>query len=55
MDGIIKEVKHKKGYRKGCSMFNIVYNTDDIVIIVENENDVQRFVYNLTKPVRNVR
>ena len=33
-------------YRIGRSVFNIVCSADDVILIAENENDLQKLVYN---------
>ena len=48
MDNVIKEIKHMRGYRVGRSVFNVICYADD-VFIMENENDIQRLVYNFKK------
>jgi hypothetical protein len=42
---IIKSIKRMRGYRMGESMINLVVYADDIVLIAENEDDLQRMIF----------
>lgn len=46
MDKFIKKVKQMKGYRMSRNVLNILYYADDFILIAENENHLQRFVFN---------
>ena len=48
IDEIIKEVKHMRGFRMDKSVFTIICYVDD-VMLTENEEDLQRLVYDFYK------
>jgi hypothetical protein len=45
MNEIIKGIKGMRGYRTGESMINLVVYADDVVLIAENEDDLQRMLF----------
>jgi hypothetical protein len=45
MNEIIKSIKCMIGYRMGESMINLVVYADDVVLIAENEDDLQRMLF----------
>jgi hypothetical protein len=45
MNEIIKSIKGMRGYRMGESMINLVVYADNIVLVAENEDDLQRMLF----------
>lgn len=49
MDEVIKDLKSAKiGYAMGDHTFQVVAYADDVVLMAENEDDLQRLLYRLT-------
>ena len=46
MEGIVCYVKHLQGYRMGSEVINIVCYDDNIALIADTENDLERLLYN---------
>ena len=46
MDKIVSYMKHLQGYRMGSEEINIVWYADDIALIADTEDDLQRLLYN---------
>jgi hypothetical protein len=44
MNEIINSIKGMRGYRMGESLINLVVYADDVVLIAENEDDLQRML-----------
>jgi len=49
MNEIIKSIKGVRGYRTGDSLINLVVYADDVVLIAENEDDLQRMLFKFNK------
>ena len=45
MNEIIKEVRTKDGYKMGRKDLNIIRYADDVVLMADNEDDLQRLLY----------
>jgi hypothetical protein len=45
MNEIIKDIKNKKGYRMENKEINIICYADDAVLIADNDDNLQRLLY----------
>jgi hypothetical protein len=45
MNEIIKSIKGMRGYRTGESLINLVVYADDVVLVAENEDNLQRILF----------
>jgi hypothetical protein len=49
MNEIIKSIKGVRRYRTWDSLINLVVYADDVVLIAENEDDLQRMFFKFNK------
>jgi hypothetical protein len=52
MDGLIKSVSNNKGFKMGDSEIKIICYADDAVLLSDNEDDLQRMLFNFNKAAK---